>query len=73
MSKGHVQHDTVNAFPPLPEKDCPQRFDSGSGVTFEDAVHHLFIMGTRGSGKTAATVLPAIRHLLTLARQGRLS
>ncbi|MBD5646063.1 MAG: hypothetical protein HDQ89_00020 [Desulfovibrio sp.] len=64
MSKGHGQHDTVNAFPPLPEEDCLQRFDSGSGIAFEDAVHHLFIMGTTGSGKTAVTVLPSLFRLL---------
>lgn len=73
MSKGYVQHDTVNAFPSLPEEDCLLRFDSGCGITYEDAVHHVFVMGTTGSGKTANGVLPAIFRRLTLDRQGRLS
>ena len=64
MSMGYVQHATINAFPATPEEDCLLRFDSGYGITFEDAVHHVLIMGTTGSGKTADAVLPALLRLL---------
>lgn len=64
MSMGYLQHATINAFPALPEEDCMVRFDSGYGITFEDAVHHVLIMGTTGSGKTADAMLPALLRLL---------
>ena len=65
MSRRHVKHTTINnAFPATPEEDCLLRFDSGCGITFEDAMHHLLIMGTTGSGKTAGTVLPSLFRLL---------
>ena len=64
MSMGYLQHATINAFPVLPEEACLLRFDSGYGITFEDAVHHLLIMGTTGSGKTADAVLPDLLRLL---------
>ena len=44
------------------------RFDSGRGVTFCDACHHLLTLGTTGSGKTASVILPALQSLI---RQGR--
>lgn len=73
MSMGHVKHTTINAFPATPEEDRLLRFDSGNGITYEDAVHHVLIMGTTGIGKTAGVVLPDILRLSTLDRQGRLS
>lgn len=45
-------------------ENCVIQFDSGNGVTFEDARHHILTMGTTGSGKTASVVLPAIQRLL---------
>ena len=64
MSMGYIRRIPPNALPPLREEDCLLRFDSGRGIAFEDAVHHVLVMGTTGGGKTAGVVLPALLRLL---------
>ncbi|MDE7371547.1 MAG: type IV secretory system conjugative DNA transfer family protein, partial [Desulfovibrio sp.] len=65
MSMGFIVNDTcTHASRVLRAEDCMLRFDSGDGITFDDAVHHLLVLGTTGSGKTASVVLPAIYRLL---------
>ena len=50
--------------------ECLLRFDSGNGITFEDARHHILVMGTTGSGKTASVVLPALFRLIEAGHCG---
>lgn len=65
MSMGFIVNDTcTHAARVLRTEDCMLRFDSGDGITFEDAIHHLLVLGTTGSGKTASVVLPALYRLL---------
>lgn len=47
----------------VPE-NCLLHFDSGNGISFEDARYHLLVMGTTGSGKTASVVLPSLLKLI---------
>ncbi|MCL2123015.1 MAG: type IV secretory system conjugative DNA transfer family protein [Desulfovibrionaceae bacterium] len=46
------------------------RFDSNNGISFEDARHHILVMGTTGSGKTASVVLPALFRLIEAGHSG---
>jgi type IV secretory pathway TraG/TraD family ATPase VirD4 len=50
--------------------ECLLRFDSGNSITFEDARHHMLVMGTTGSGKTASVVLPALSRLIEAGHCG---
>ena len=71
MSMGFVVNNTcTHAARVLRVEDCMLRFDSGDGITFEDAIHHLLVLGTTGSGKTASTVLPALLRLLCAGHCG---
>ena len=54
---------TANKPSKEPDK-CVLYFDSGDGVTFEDARHHILALGTTGSGKTASVVLPTLSRLI---------
>lgn len=47
-----------------PAERCMLTFDSGRGITFPDAKHHLIGCGTTGVGKTTCYFLPCTRHLL---------
>lgn len=49
---------------PLAEEQAIIRFDSGRAITFADLVHHLLILGTTGSGKSASVVFPGLYQLL---------
>ena len=51
-------------------QECLLRFDSGNHITFEDARHHMLVMGTTGSGKTASVVLPALFRLIEAGHRG---
>ena len=53
-----------------PTKNCMLCFDSGHGITFNDGVYHLILLGTTGAGKTASGFLPAVRHLLAAGHRG---
>ena len=39
-------------------------FDSGRGITFEEATRSTLVMGGTGSGKTSSLVLPMCRNLI---------
>jgi len=51
-------------------EDCLIRFDSGNGITFEDARHHILVMGTTGSGKTADVILPVLERMMAKGHSG---
>lgn len=70
MSMGFIHHATANRVPPKLEEECLLRFDSGRAITFEDAVHHVLVMGTTGGGKTAGVVLPVLARLLAAGHCG---
>ncbi|MCL2124194.1 MAG: type IV secretory system conjugative DNA transfer family protein, partial [Desulfovibrionaceae bacterium] len=60
----------------LPEKrvkdphDLLLGFDSGNGITFEDARHQILVMGATGSGKTAGVMLPSLSRLIKAGHCG---
>lgn len=45
-------------------------FDSKNCITQDDANHHILVMGTTGSGKTASVVLPLLRGQFKAGRCG---
>ncbi len=40
------------------------RFDSKKILTYKDASHHVLILGTTGSGKTASAIAPMLRAMM---------
>lgn len=56
--------------PQITNENCVLRFDSGNGVSQADASHHMLVMGTTGSGKTASVVLPVLQQLIAAGHCG---
>lgn len=73
MRIGFLSHqDRRDPFPLPASGQCMLRFDSGRGVTFADAGHHVCVFGTTGSGKTASVVLPGLYWLMRAGHCGLL-
>lgn len=54
------------------DRRCMLRFDSGRGVSFADATHHVLVTGSTGSGKTASVILPSLARLFAEGHGGLL-
>lgn len=54
----------------ISEKETLLDFDSGNRITFDDAIHHILVTGTTGSGKTSSVVLPCVEKLIKEGHTG---
>lgn len=70
MTIGFLNNESNIKLQDRNEDELMLQADSGRGITFGDATHHLIILGTTGSGKTHSVYLPTLNKLIEARKCG---